>query len=286
MEYSATQFVDDLNHFLENDTGNHKYEHALHKGIESGSSNFCKILLNHAFIKDIDYEWNGLTALMLASQYAYPQLTEILIKMGANIDKVSSGGNIALHWAISCGIDDNVNILINNGADINLYDPIHKSAALIYAVNTENTSVIKLLIDKGANVNAENIYGNTALTLVAIKKNNPENLKILIENGANIYHKNKDDCTALDMAKKYHCTENIKILEEADKKIQGEMKKISESEIKKIPEIESREEDKICCYGKDCLNLKKGICTFEHKEKCAYAENCLNYAKGLCPLQH
>ena len=94
----------------------------------------------------------------------------------------------------------------------------------------------------------------------------PEHLEILIDNGADIYHKNHGGSTALDLAKSCQLTENVKILEEADKKIQDKMKRIPEIEMKKIPKIEIQEEDKICCYGKDCLNLKKEICTFEHKE--------------------
>ena len=66
------------------------------------------------------------------------------------------------------------------------------------------------------------------------------------------------------------------------KKIQDEIK----YEMKQLPDNEIQKEDKICCYGKDCLNLIRGICTLEHKEKCTYAEKCLNYAKDTCPLQH
>ena len=236
MDYPANQFVDDLNLFLGNDTSNHKYECALHKGIKSENINFCKTLLNDAFIKDIDYQYNDLTPLMLASQFAYPELVEKIIKMGATIDKVSPDGNTALYLAISCGNYDNINILINNGANINVCDPLSKNTPLIYAINKKTTSIIKLLIDKGSHINAENLHGNTAL-IMAATWDTPEHLEILIENGADIYHKNHGGYTALDLAKLYHIyhknhggctdldlaklhqyTENIKILEEADKK--------------------------------------------------------------------
>ena len=134
MDYPINQFVDDLNLFLGNDKSNHKYECALHKGIKSENINFCKTLLNDAFIKDIDYEYNDLTPLMLASQFVYPELVEKIIKMGATIDKVSQAGYTALHLAILCGNYDNVNILINNGANINVYQPISNQTALIYAI--------------------------------------------------------------------------------------------------------------------------------------------------------
>ena len=243
MEYSANQFVNDLNHFIGDYKGSHKCERALHKGMESGNINFCKTLLHPAFIKDLEYEHGWLTPLMLASKFGYTDLVMILIKMGANIEKVTTNGNIALSTAIINGKDLVVDILIKNGANINVYDPCSKTTALMCAVDTKKTSIIKTLIDKGANINAVNIAGVSAL-MIAAGHEDPEYLKILINNGADIYNKNIDGKTALDWAKMFRRTENIKILEEENKKLQYDNKK--------------------CSYGYACLNLAKGICMLEH----------------------
>ena len=108
---------------------------------------------------------------------------------------------------------DMMELLINNGADVNSIDrtgtaPIH------IAVNRGYLNIIELLIRKGANVNLRDAWGDTPLHIIAPKKENNKIARILIENGADVNAKNSYKMTPLALAENEGNEEYADILRE------------------------------------------------------------------------
>lgn len=116
-----------------------------------------------------------------------------------------------------------IELLIQNGADINAVNDLNNSA-LILALDTDRGNHLKitaqhskwffkrvilscsgykeaakLLIRKGADVNIVGQDGNTAL-IVALNKGFDEIAQIFIKKGANVNHKNKHGTSAIILA--------------------------------------------------------------------------------------
>lgn len=122
---------------------------------------------------------DGITSVMLASSVSnVPNLQALdnLVKRGANIKAIDATGRTALHWIREWSWIDNkdvgnktstefiasVNLLVNNGIDINQQDNSGTSA-LMNATNYCSPGAVKLLIYHGANVALKDKQGKSAL---------------------------------------------------------------------------------------------------------------------------
>lgn len=106
-------------------------------------------------------------------------------------------GFTVLHEVVGEHYHEMVELLINNGADVNAQNdegiaPLHLAA---YGKNA------KLLIDKGAKVNIESDIGETPLYVQASEEGGFEVMIVLLENGADPNHKNIRGKTPMDTAR-------------------------------------------------------------------------------------
>lgn len=82
-----------------------------------------------------------------------------------------------------------VEILINNGADVNGRDAQNQSVLHHAVINPQyaSTDFIKYLVDKGANINAQDVYGHTPLFIASgLKNENAVNALIKLGADSNI----------------------------------------------------------------------------------------------------
>lgn len=118
-----------------------------------------------------------------------------------------------LAYAIEDQDMEKVKKYLKMGADVNTQDKDGWSPlmAFVYRMDYEN---VKLLIDKGANLNLVNMYGNTAMMHVASRcrqsaicdldaVDNEKMIKLLVENGADYSIKNNEGNTLRDILIKY-----------------------------------------------------------------------------------
>jgi ankyrin repeat protein len=149
-----------------------------------------------------------------------------------------------LQQAVLYDKPDVVKLLIDSGADINLFDD-RDSTPLIMAILENKNDLANILIDRGANLNMKDIYGRTPLHFAAQKKNsfvlqklleNPEIkiesmdsvnvsplsyaatfgdidcIRILLDNGANINSEDINSWTPLFYAVQYGKIDAVKLL--------------------------------------------------------------------------
>ncbi len=102
-----------------------------------------------------------------------PEVVEAMIKAGADVNaprvtEDENSGYTPLHAAAGMGRLDNVEVLLNNGADVNATNddgetPMH------YAASEGRTDIVQALIAAGADKEAKNEDGKTAADLLAEK---------------------------------------------------------------------------------------------------------------------
>lgn len=129
----------------------------------------------------------GLTALHLAAGNTQePEIINILINAGANIETKSSEGFTPLHIAAAHNTNPSITkAFLDAGANIEAkaelgLTPLHSAAA--YNTNNE---IIEVLIDAGAQINPKIVLiGWTPLHAAAAYNGNPNIIVTLLDNGA------------------------------------------------------------------------------------------------------
>ncbi|MCH5335971.1 MAG: ankyrin repeat domain-containing protein [Campylobacter sp.] len=160
------------------------------------------------------------------------EILELLLKFGARLDE---GYESAIFYALENY--ENTKFLIEKGADVNQANGFGKTP-LFYAIEFGDKKIIELLIENGANVNQKYINNNEKLALSAnVGKELPyfitfcslehtsknilmqaaaygdtEILKLLVSKGASLFDVDDLGFNALDFALATHKDENAKYL--------------------------------------------------------------------------
>jgi len=123
----------------------------------------------------------GMDALSLAVYNGDIESVQLLIENGADINR-SHDNFSPIMIAVTTGSLEMTKLLTENGADVN--DDTDKQTALMYAVQNSIT-LTKYLVSKGAKVNETDSYGTTPL-MYASEFGNVEIIKFLLSKGADV----------------------------------------------------------------------------------------------------
>lgn len=155
-------------------------------------------------VNTVDNETQTLLMLAISSQSL--DITEFLIKSGADVNKYGKYHLTPLHLISNDVLLQNikwrkiVKLLIKSGADINFLDKWHVTA-LSRAVWNKEFKTSCLLLKLGANPNIADSYGTYPLHFTATLKD-ITTMKLLIKYGADIYVKDSKNITPLEYLKK------------------------------------------------------------------------------------
>lgn len=141
-------------------------------------------------------------ALLKMAELGLTRAAAILLQHGANLnfeDPVTY--YTALHVAVLRNQPDMVELLVHHGADINRRDRIHESSPLdLASEEPERLPCLQRLLDLGAEVNAADKHGKTALLHAlassdGVQIHNTESIRLLLEGGADVKVTTKDGDT-------------------------------------------------------------------------------------------
>ena len=201
------------------DSPNPDGQTALLAVARTGNVKAAQVLLNAGATVDAKEKWGGQTALMWASARRHPEMMQLLISKGADVNarsidrdyqrhiqaegrpkSLDSGGLTPLLYAARENCMACVDVLLKNKADIDLADPDSVSPLLVAIMNA-NWDLAKQLIAAGADVNQWDIYGEAPLITAIDLRNRIDGgrasidapntttglaiVKLLLEKGAN-----------------------------------------------------------------------------------------------------
>ncbi len=179
---------------------------SIHQAVQQQNIKLVKQLLVQKNIVNCQ-DKNTNTPIICAVKTGNIQISQMLIQAGADLNYQNSPHQMsALMYACGKNIPRMCQLLINNGADVNLVND-DRTPPLMIACYLGFTEIVTILLDAGAKVNVQDIDGDTPLCL-AIKKNHHEIVTLLINHGADAYF----DEGALNLAIDYHNLEMIKTL--------------------------------------------------------------------------
>ena len=154
---------------------------ALMAVARTGNVEAAKLLLDRGATVDAKETWGGQTPLMWASARRHPQMMQLLISKGADVNAASidrnyqrhiqaegrpksldSGGLTPLLYAARENCMACVDVLLKNRVDIDLPDP-DGATPLLVAIMNANWDLAKQLIEAGADVNQWDVFGEAPL---------------------------------------------------------------------------------------------------------------------------
>ena len=112
-------------------------------------------------------DFDGLSPLHIAVSYGNRSHVKSVIRAGADVNRVGYRGCTALMQVIlseSKDKIDKVNLLLEEGADLNRVNNKGETA-LMLAVSRRRTNIVNTQLDAGVDINKSNHRGNTALML-------------------------------------------------------------------------------------------------------------------------
>ena len=171
-------------------------EDHLIEAARDGSTEKVLALLEKGVDIDAGGDYSAMTPLMWAVNNRHPDVMELLLARGANLEARDSCGWTAIIQAASHGRTSAVEILFLNGAEVNARADNGVTALMKTAVGGHVATAL-VLLDMGADVNAADKSGETALMFATrcacggVAKNttqysSADMAQTLIQNGADV----------------------------------------------------------------------------------------------------
>ena len=193
----------------------------LHHPAAKGDETITRSLLNMgANVEAISSQ--GDVALYRAAKNGQTGIVRILLDHGANIEAVSFDAATPLAIAVRYGESAAAMLLIDRGANIE-HEANNNGTTLTMAVWYGKQAMIRLLLDSGANPNATSVTycGGTALHVAASSRDygtvsDPDSTRLLVSRGANVESKDSQGQTPLVLAVRYGRVNMVKLLLELE----------------------------------------------------------------------
>ena len=175
-----------------------------------------KLIDAGADIEEPDAE--GRNALMRAARRSQPGTVQVLIAEGLDVNHTDNYGRHSLIYLTSYFREEYpemVELLLENGAEIDLQDEQGRTA-LRWAAERRHHETIAILLEAGAEVNVQDNDGETPLIAIAPIRSggSVEIAQMLIDFGADVTIEDNRGKTALNWAEKYGREEMVELIEE------------------------------------------------------------------------
>jgi ankyrin repeat protein len=141
----------------------------------------------------------GVTPLALACTNASDAMVETLLAAGADATLARATGETPLMTCARTGNVANVRALLGAGADVNVAEPAQAQTALMWALSAGHTAIARTLVEAGADVHARSTLGFTPL-MFAARMGDDQAVRMLLAAGAGLNDLSEDGATPLLVA--------------------------------------------------------------------------------------
>ncbi len=178
----------------------------------------------------IDYRYSGnITPLMLAAKNGDAQMTQLLLRRGAETSAKDDQGLTPIMFAAKHGRLNVVKLLLDKSINLAVRDSSGNSA-LMTAARNGNQDIVELLLAAGANILARNRYGSTAVSIAAYRGHG-HIVSLLLDAGAQVDTVDKSGRTPLTLAVRYGRRNVVSLLLKNGASIESFVGKIKDRKI-------------------------------------------------------
>lgn len=173
----------------------------LSNAINSGYKDRVQYLLNQHSSFDVNDaidRFNGTTCLHLAVKKRSPDIVDILLHRGADVNAKTCTDQTVLQLAFQGKNEQIIARFSHTDIDVRSRSQ-NKNTPLHLTVEAQNIEFTKIIIEKRADIDATNEFGLTPLHLAA-RLNNVQLVELLLSYGANIHSKTWDERVPLHLA--------------------------------------------------------------------------------------
>jgi ankyrin repeat protein len=153
------------------------------------------------------------SSLEQAASEGHAETVKTLIAQGRDINARNIRGQTLLHLAVKQGNSDVVQLLLENGAEVDAVETDSGCTSLHYAVSLRHVDLCESLIRYGANTDAQTARLETPLHL-AISRGHPEVVALLLKYHARLDIRDKNGVTPLQQAEKFKNREIITLIKQ------------------------------------------------------------------------
>jgi ankyrin repeat protein len=139
--------------------------------------------------------------LALRNNWKDKDVVRLLVSKGADVNANPNSSPTPLYFALLNNNTDIAQLLIANGADINMPCKFRGDieTPLQLALQISSKDMVKLMLAKGGDVNAKDEFGDTMLHRV-VRRKNKDMVQLLLAKGADVNAKNQSGLTPLHSA--------------------------------------------------------------------------------------
>lgn len=181
--------------------------------LTAAAENGHKAMVELLLARGADVSGRGLNPFYLAVSKGYLAVAEVLLANKADVNAPSGTDAFRLRpvqAAARDGRTDLLQMLIQNGADVNVTNSMGETA-LKFAVANNNISAVKLLLAAKASIDPRDFNGETPLHAAAAR-GNVEMVSLLLKSGAAVDATNNNQATPLLLAVLGGYTESVRTL--------------------------------------------------------------------------
>lgn len=185
----------------------------------NGSKDVFTLFVNDNIEEYLSEKWKFLFPIHIASVFNNNEILLELLQVGGNVNQKTTNDNYWTPLTLAAGIDteisqpkrnDTVQLLIKNGADINLWKKNGASPLYIACIKGHD-SIVKILLSQGASINSYSQDGGSLLCK-ACQEGQRTAVETLLRNGADVNILAKDGSSPLNIACRKRLYEIVRVL--------------------------------------------------------------------------
>lgn len=161
---------------------------ALYIASHQGRADMVRVLLEKgADVDNAMRHYKGATALFAASQAGHAQVSRVLIRAGATVDKPTDQGEVPLSIASQFGHAEVVKALLDGNVEVDRRIPKYRNLnALHIACQQGHVDVVRFLLQGHADINQIANYGTGSMSAMSIarQKGHTQVVQVLLDSAA------------------------------------------------------------------------------------------------------